>query len=70
MWQDPIGSMRHLRGTACPSITVTIAMDWANVTTEHTTIVSKTFEAKNATFVYVPATWQRINEVEAMVTHR
>ena len=62
-WQDPIGSIRHLHGTDCKSVSISIAMDWTKATTGHKATVSQTFEAKNTTFEYSPATWQKINEV-------
>ena len=85
MSQDPIGSIRHLRGTDCKALTVcitthcsmensemqvAIAMDWPAVTTEHETTVSRSFEGRNATFDYCPVTWQKVNHVEAVVSHR
>ena len=69
MWQEPIGSIRHLRGVACKSITVSIAMDWENYTSEHTTIEAKSTKASNTAFEYCDAAWQRINEVEGCVRH-
>ena len=63
-WQDPIGSIRPLHGTDCKSVSISIAMDWTKATTGHKATVSQTFEAKNTTFEYSPATWQKINEVD------
>ena len=65
-WQDPIGSIRHLHGIDCKSVSVSITIDWTKVTTEHKATVSQTFEGKNTTFEYSPASWQKINEVEAI----
>jgi len=69
-WQDPIGSIRHLHGIDCKSVSVSISIDWTKVTTEHKATVSQTFEGKNTTFEYSPASWQKINEVEAVVRHK
>ena len=44
---------------------MSISIDWSKVTTEHKATVSQTFEGKNTTFEYSPASWQKINEVEA-----
>ena len=63
-WQDPIGSIRHLHGIDCKSVSVSITIDWTKVTTEHKATVSQRFEGKNTTFEYSPASWQKINEVE------
>ena len=62
-WQDPIGSIRHLHGIDCKSVSISIAIDWTKVTAEHKATVSQTFEGKNTTFEYSPASWQKINEV-------
>ena len=62
-WQDPIGSIRHLHGIDCKSVNISIAIDWTKVMTEHKATVSQTFEGKNTTFEYSPASWQKINEV-------
>ena len=66
-WQDPIGSIRHLHGIDCKSVSVSISIDWTKVTTEHKATVSQTFEGKNTTFEYSPASWQKINEVEVFI---
>ena len=68
-WQEPIGSMRHLRGTECRSVMVTIAMDWAAASTEHKTTITQTVEGKNTTFDYCPSPWQKVAEVEGMASH-
>ena len=62
-WQDPIGSIRHLDGIDCKSVYVSTTIDWTKATTEHKATVSQTFEGKNTTFEYSPASWQKINEV-------
>ena len=62
-WQDPIGSIRHLHGIDCKSVNISIAIDWTKVMTEHKATVSQTFEGKNTTFEYSPASWQKIKEV-------
>merc|ERR1711962_32344 len=68
-WQEPIGSIRFLRGTDAKALSVAVVMDWEAATTEYTTSVLSTFEGKNSSFEYQPATWQRIVEVEGKVTH-
>ena len=62
-WQDPVGSIRHLHGIDCKSVYVSITIDWTKVTTDHKATVSQTFEGKNTTFEYSPASWKKINEV-------
>ena len=70
MWQDPIGSVRYLRGVDSAVITVTVEMDWANVSSYHLSDVLKTEEEKNNTFNYIQPTWDTINQVEGEVEHR
>ena len=70
MWQDPIGSIRYLRGVDSAVITVTVEMDWAAVTSQHLSDVIHTQEEKNTSFNYVKPTWDMINHVEGKVEHR
>ena len=70
MWQDPIGSIRYLRGVECKAITVAIEMDWSAVETEHLTEIISTQEEKNTTFDYMVPQWTRISQVEGNVSHK
>ena len=70
MWQDPVGSIRFLRGLETAVITVTVEMDWASVSCQHLTDIRDTKEEKNTSFNYIQPTWERINQVEGMVDHR
>ena len=69
-FQDPIGSIRYLRGTDCLPTTVVVTMDWANVSTEHTTNVLCTKEEKNTTFDFSKPEWDLVTQVEGSVNHR
>ena len=70
MWQDPVGSIRFLRGLDCKAITVAIEMDWSAVETEHLTKIVSTQEEKNTTFDFMVPQWTRISQVEGMVSHK
>lgn len=69
-WQDPIGSIRPIKGLDFKAISVTVAMDWGNITTEHLPTTIQSQEARNTTFAYVAADWERLSQVEGMVSHR
>ena len=69
-WQDPVGSIRFLRGLECKAITVEVEMDWASVTTEHMTKVISTEEEKNTTFEFLSPKWSRTSQVEGLVSHK
>ena len=45
-------------------------MDWANVSTEHTTNVLCTKEEKNTTFDFSKPEWDLVTQVEGSVHHR
>ena len=45
-------------------------MDWAAATTEYSSHVLATLETRNEGTDFCPATWQRVNPVEATVKHR
>ena len=70
MWQDPVGSVRYLRGSDCFPISVTVSMDWESFTAEHTTQVICLQEQKNTTFEFAKPDWNIVTQVEGMVEHR
>ena len=70
LWQDPIGSVRFLRGLDCRSITVEVEMDWSKVETEHLTKIVSTEEEKNTTFEFMKPKWTNIRQAEGMVVHK
>ena len=45
-------------------------MDWASVSTEHTTSVLCTKEEKNTTFDFSKPEWEIVTQVEGSVNHR
>lgn len=69
-WQDPVGSIRFLRGLDCKAITVEVCLDWSAVETEHLTRVVSTQEEKNTTFDFMVPQWTRISQVEGEVSHK
>ena len=70
MWQDPIGSIRYLRGLESGVITVAVDMDWAGVTCHHLSEVIDSQEEKNTSFNYSKPSWSLINQVVGRVEHR
>ncbi|XP_023329323.1 uncharacterized protein LOC111702033 [Eurytemora carolleeae] len=68
-WQEPIGSIRPIRGMDCTSLRVVVTMDWANLKAEHKMEVVETNEAKNTKFEYEVPSWQRIKDVSSFVSH-
>ena len=70
MWQDPIGSIRYLRGLDSAVITVTVDMDWAGVSSSHLTEVIDSQEEKNNSFNFIKPSWDLISQVEGRVEHR
>jgi len=69
-WQEPIGSVRFLRGVNCPTITARLEVDWAAVETQHSTSVLSTTEERNNSFDWVSPTWTRVSQVEGRVAHQ
>lgn len=43
-WQEPIGSIRPIRGMDCTSLRVVVTIDWANLKAEHKMEVVETNE--------------------------
>ena len=70
MWQDPIGSVRYLRGPDCFPLSVVVLMNWNEVTTEHSMEVLSTKEHKNSTFEFQKPEWVIVTQVEGKVEHR
>jgi len=69
-WQEPIGSVRPLRGLDWRCITVNVELDWAGLTTNHQTDVVNKVEEKNNTFDYSPPSWDKYKHVEAKLEHK
>ena len=70
MWQEPIGSVRYLRGVDCFPISVNVIMNWDDVTTEHSEEVLSSTEHKNTTFEFQKPEWDTVTQVEGKVQHR
>ena len=70
MWQDPIGSIRYLRGLDSAVITVVVDMDWAGVSCRHLTEVIDSQEEKNTSFNFIKPSWDLVSQVEGRVEHR
>ena len=68
-WQDPIGSIRPLTGKDVKRIAVTVELDWSKLQTDHEMKVVDIVEGKNNTFNYVSPVWNRVNHIEATVSH-
>jgi len=68
-WQDPIGSLRPMRGLEYASIRVSIQLDWDKMTVEHKPETVESAEAKNNAFEYCVPEWSRMKPVTAMVSH-
>jgi len=68
-WQDPIGSIRPMRGLDCGSLRVNVRLQWDSLKAEHSKEIVETKEAKNSAFDYVVAEWNRVQPVSSLVTH-
>jgi len=68
-WQDPIGSIRPMRGLESKSLTVSISMAWDKLKAEHSREIVESIEAKNNAFDYTPAEWNKVHPVSSLVSH-
>ena len=68
--QDPIGSVRYLRGVDCATISAVVVMDWSQVSTDYTSSVLLTREEKNTSFDFIRPKWDLVSQVEGSVEHK
>jgi hypothetical protein len=68
-WQDPIGSVRAVRGLNAMVVSIRVELDWTKSATEQNTKMVNTEKSRNTSFKYQPAQWNRTVPVETRVKH-
>ena len=69
-YQDPIGSVRYLRGVDCATTSVVVVMDWSQVSSDYTSSVLVTREERNTSFDFIKPKWDLVSQVEGRVEHK